>query len=110
MAWLIELDSYICGQLWKTCDCAQWDEDRLMARANQVIGRDNHPVAGLVRELQVNQAAANLRERHNCTHENWRYVSGSHRCEECYYVLPRYIFECRQCQILACQRCRRNRL
>ena len=52
----------------------------------------------------------NLRERHNCVHENWRYTPGPHQCEECYHNLPRYIFECRQCRILACSRCRRNRL
>jgi len=87
----------------------QWNEDRLMARANQVIARDR-PQGGVARERQVDQAVANLRERHNCTHGNWRYVPGSHRCEECYYQLPHYIFECRQCRILACQRCKMNRL
>jgi hypothetical protein len=48
--------------------------------------------------------------RHNCDHESWQYVRGEHRCEECYHTLPSYIFECRQCHIQACNRCRKNGL
>lgn len=104
-----DLSSYICGLRWKTCGCDQWNEDRLLARANQVIAR-GHVRDGAAGELQVDQAVANLRERHNCTHERWVYVRGGNQCEECYQNLPQYIFECRQCRILACNRCRRNRL
>lgn len=106
---LIGLYSYVCGERWKTCACDQWDEDRLMARAIQVVDR-GRAEDGVARELQVDQAAAHLRERHNCVHEKWRYTPGPHQCEECYHNLPEYIFECRQCRILACNRCRRNRL
>lgn len=99
---------YICGQRWKTCQCPQWNEDRLIARANQIVRRDNpHNVAN---QQQVQRAADNLRERHECTHQTWRYVRGPHMCEECYHHLPQYIFECRQCRIQACNRCRMNRL
>lgn len=103
-----DIESYVCGERWKTCPCDQWNEDRLVARANQVVARDL-PRAGEVREQQVNQAIEHLRNRHNCDHTNWRYVPGPHQCEECYHNLPHYIFECRQCRILACNRCRRNR-
>ena len=106
---LINPCSYVCGERWKTCPCDQWNEDRLVARANQVVDRGHAPV-GVARERQVDQAAAHLRERHNCVHENWGFVRGPHQCEECYHTLPQYIFECRQCRILACNRCRRNRL
>jgi Maltose acetyltransferase len=51
-----------------------------------------------------------LRDRHNCTHTGWRYIRGPHRCEECYFQLPSYILDCRQCLIQACNRRRRNRL
>ncbi|KAK5164378.1 uncharacterized protein LTR77_010074 [Saxophila tyrrhenica] len=30
---------YLCGARWKTCRCAQWDEQRLYARAEEVINR-----------------------------------------------------------------------
>ena len=63
-------------------------------RNSQVIARDR-PRVGLAPERQVDQAVANLRERRNCTHENWRYIPGPHQCEECYCQLPRYTFECR---------------
>lgn len=101
--------SYVCGARWKTCTCDQWNEDRLYARAQQLVAR-GRPRQGLARERQVNAAVANLRERHDCTHENWRFRPGQYRCEECHHTLPSYIFECGQCRILACNRCRRNRL
>ncbi|KAL2818939.1 RING finger protein [Aspergillus granulosus] len=51
-----------------------------------------------------------LRDNHECGHDRWKYVHGPHRCEECSYQLRKYIFECRQCRIQACNQCRRNRL
>lgn len=51
-----------------------------------------------------------LMENHECGHDRWKYVRGSHRCEECSHRLPEYIFECHQCRLQACNRCRRNRL
>lgn len=58
----------------------------------------------------INQIMNDLRETQFCTHERWRYIDGPHQCEECFYMLPRYVFECRHCRILACWRCRHNRL
>ncbi|KIW21806.1 uncharacterized protein PV07_12768 [Cladophialophora immunda] len=103
---------YICGARWKTCTCLQWNEDRLLARANQVVQRDvpQLPANNPDRIGRVQEAARILRDRHNCAHQTWRYIPGPHQCEECYFHLPKYIFECRQCRILACNRCRRNRL
>ena len=103
---------YICGQQWKTCPCDQWQEDRLVARANQVVQREEPRLAAdhPIRIELVEGAVIQLRERHNCTHRNWRYVRGEHQCEECFHRLPQYIFECRQCRIQACNRCRRTRL
>ena len=46
---LTNVDSYICGQRWKTCPCDRQNGDRLIARANQVVAR-NPPRAGVVRE------------------------------------------------------------
>ena len=103
---------YVCGVRWKNCRCAHWDEARLVTRANAIVDRD-------ARGQQMNPARrAGLleRERHNviashqCTHATWRCQYGQQRCEECRQMLPRYIFECCQCRILACRRCRFNRL
>lgn len=104
---------YVCGERWKTCPCDQWDEDRLEARAEQIVAREQQPQRPMPpaqQAVQVEQAIENLRNRHNCTHDSWRWVRGPNQCEECYHNLPQYIFECRQCQIRACNRCRRNRL
>ncbi|KAE8307822.1 hypothetical protein BDV41DRAFT_553263 [Aspergillus transmontanensis] len=68
------------------------------------------PRAQTERDLLVAQTIQELRENHECTHDRWKFVRGPHRCEECYHRLPEYIFECRQCRLQACNRCRRNRL
>ncbi|KAE9378173.1 hypothetical protein N431DRAFT_174373 [Stipitochalara longipes BDJ] len=101
---------YVCGRRWRTCDCAQWNEDRLLARANQVVARRPATVNSPEQEARVAAVVQNLRDRHNCDHETWQYVRGRHQCEECRDTLPSYIFECQQCNIQACNRCRRNRL
>lgn len=62
------------------------------------------------RAALIDDAVRRLRENHECEHRKWKYVSGLHHCEECRQRLPKYIFECRQCEIRACNRCRRNRL
>lgn len=98
---------YACGLSWKTCPCPQWSEERLFARATQVVAR--RP-AHANPQAQFATAVQNLRDRHDCNHLLWLYVRGRHQCEECRQTLPTYIFECRQCNIQACNRCRRNRL
>ncbi|KAH7356784.1 IBR finger domain protein [Rhexocercosporidium sp. MPI-PUGE-AT-0058] len=106
---------YKCGERWKTCRCAQWDEHRLYARAEIVVARQpavqqhlqQAPEQRLARFAAVVQ---DLLDRHGCDHGSWRWVRGPHECEECRHDLPDYIFECRQCHIRACNRCRRNRL
>lgn len=104
----------MCGARWKTCRCRQWEEERLIARAERIHNRAPLLGAGQEDEQAAAQAIAgianHLRENHNCDHARWRYMPGRHQCEECHFTLPQYIFECRQCRILACNRCRRNRL
>lgn len=58
----------------------------------------------------IRQIMDDLRENHVCTHKKWNFIPGPHQCEECFHMLPRFIFECRQCYIRACWRCRHNRL
>ncbi|KAG6324780.1 hypothetical protein E4U44_000112 [Claviceps purpurea] len=31
---------YVCGLKWKQCSCAQWDEDRLIARVDNIVDRE----------------------------------------------------------------------
>ncbi|KAG6026382.1 hypothetical protein E4U40_002158 [Claviceps sp. LM458 group G5] len=31
---------YVCGLKWKQCSCAQWDEDRLTARVDNIVDRE----------------------------------------------------------------------
>ena len=43
-----------------------------------------------------------------CTHRFfWNRVNGSHRCTACKIVQRSYAFQCPQCRIIACARCRR---
>ncbi|KAI4218414.1 MAG: hypothetical protein L6R36_008965 [Xanthoria steineri] len=74
---------YVCGERWKTCPCDQWDEDRLEARAEQIVAREQQPQRPMPpaqQAVQVEQAIENLRNRHNCTHDSWRWVRGPNQC------------------------------
>ncbi|KAI8722998.1 RING-type domain-containing protein [Fusarium sp. LHS14.1] len=103
---------YVCGESWKTCKCPQWHEHRLLSRANAIVDRDNNPDAITERDraLLVERERRNLIENHECAHVFWEWRRGRHRCEECHDMLPTFIFECRQCHIMVCRRCRLNRL
>ncbi|KAK8121487.1 hypothetical protein PG999_005607 [Apiospora kogelbergensis] len=127
---------YQCGLRWKTCECAQWDETRLYERAVQIDQRNQpaqRPAAqgnlpaqrdavvveqalaveamqAHAQERRVQALVQNLRVNHECEHERWFGRGGPRECEECGDVMPLFIYECRQCHIMACRRCRYNRL
>lgn len=103
---------YVCGAEWKTCNCPQFHEERLLERAAEVVDRDigQRVVPARERDLMVEQAQENLRDNHQCQHRSWRSIGGPRRCEECHNTLPLYLNVCRQCQIMVCRRCRLNRL
>ncbi|KAK5164724.1 hypothetical protein LTR04_001645 [Oleoguttula sp. CCFEE 6159] len=98
---------YLCGVPWKTCACPQWDKERLLARANQIVAR-NAAVGGV--GAAVVAMAEDLLAHHECDHDRWWRVAGQHNCEECFQTLRRYIYECRQCHLRVCNRCRDNRI
>ncbi|SMR44036.1 unnamed protein product [Zymoseptoria tritici ST99CH_1A5] len=104
---------YVCGEPWKTCECPQWDEDRLTIRAAEIATR--HPNRRLYQPGQaprraddpatIAAIAAHLRDHHLCIHEHWQRLEGPHTCEQCGDDLRNFIFECRQCLITRCYRC-----
>ncbi|KAL5604413.1 hypothetical protein BROUX41_002385 [Berkeleyomyces rouxiae] len=104
---------YVCGARWKTCQCPQWDEDRLLRRAGEVVDRRPQPQGGAGNLANRVLAVANmqriLRNHHECDHEQWQWIAGRHRCDQCRDWLREYIFECTQCRITSCRRCRYNR-
>ena len=59
---------------------------------------------------RVKSAPASKRKCTSCDVDTPLYNVYRSPCEECYHNLPGYIFECRQCHIMACNRCKRNRL
>lgn len=103
---------YVCGERWKTCNCEQWHENSLLDRAGTVVDRDvGHELDVVERAVRMEQEQQNLRDNHECGHESWRVRPGPfQQCEECQDLLPQYIYECADCRILACRRCRHNRL
>lgn len=103
---------YVCGERWKTCRCEQWEEGRLLARATTIANRDAvaRHLNDTRRAALVEAARQNLVRNHQCQHTTWGTSSGRHRCEQCHDTLPNYIYECRQCRIMVCRRCRYNRL
>lgn len=62
------------------------------------------------RDSLVRQWMDRLRVDHDCQHDKWKYRHGGGLCEMCSCRLPRYLFRCNGCEMLACNRCRRNRL
>jgi len=62
------------------------------------------------RSPDLQSLVTHLRDNHDCSHDRWRWLKGPHYCEQCHHRLPSYIFECKQCFLQACNRCRRNRL
>ncbi|KAI1150465.1 hypothetical protein F4825DRAFT_468172 [Nemania diffusa] len=165
---------YNCGVKWKNCQCAQWDEQRLYNRAEQILNRGHNQGEGnrgagaanlqparlpelraaeqvmrlfepqparpanaqpagpsdpqptrpanaqstnaqpvspeADREVHIERIMEHLRQNHECDHERWISRKRRAECEECHDVMPLFIYECRQCSILACRRCRYNRL
>jgi len=101
----------VCGAPWKTCRCDQWDEERLYERAEAVV--DRQPAGQQGRAERIQQAAEQLRENHECEHERFRGIGGQGRkfeCEMCGGTYENWILRCRQCLMICCNRCRRNRL
>lgn len=108
---------YVCGTTWKQCLCPCFDEGHLLAQAEAIVDRAPVPRMGepvIPRHELIQQAAQELQENHECTHEGfggWQMTTQRHlMCENCFQTLPRFLLECRQCHLRACVRCTRNRL
>lgn len=97
---------YVCNARWRTCTCPQFDEERLIERAEVVVARN--PVDNQ-RPGAVAAMADHLRNNHVCQHERYRSIRGRNTCEGCDDVMPMFIYECRQCHVQMCRRCRNNR-
>ena len=87
---------YLCAARWKTCDCVQWDENRLTVAAQEVVGNEvGHAAAArmapAVFAQRVEQIADVLRDNHHCERHSWRYRDGGGRCGECLDDLPSYL-------------------
>ncbi|KAG8423170.1 hypothetical protein J3458_000086 [Metarhizium acridum] len=103
---------YVCGVKWKNCSCDQWDEHRLIDRANAIVDRDADilHIEGVNRAALVEQERNNLVANHDCWNHRWKSRRGHFQCEECFDYMPEFIYECRDCRLMACRRCRYNRL
>ncbi|KAG4439898.1 hypothetical protein IFR05_004622 [Cadophora sp. M221] len=104
---------YNCGaHPWKTCECPQWDQDRLYSRANAVVQARNRAagIRGPAALADVVNVADRLHAHHNCDHPRFRSLRGENDCHMCHHTMPDFIYRCAQCEILVCKRCRQNRL
>ncbi|RPA97200.1 hypothetical protein L873DRAFT_1742374 [Choiromyces venosus 120613-1] len=103
---------YKCGVTWKQCQCGDWDVGRLARRAEELAMREAPRNAAPATFAQlVTRFTRGLEVNHECEHvSGWRYRSGGAQCEMCDFYLPEYIFACKQCELLACNRCRKNRI
>ncbi|KAJ4490741.1 hypothetical protein J3R30DRAFT_3653919 [Lentinula aciculospora] len=105
---------YLCAAPWKTCTCPQWEENRLFNAAEVRVEREFGAAARVaepvVFQRRVEQRAQELRQYHDCNPHRWKHCPGGGTCEECGHFLPLYLKGCRNCQIMVCVRCMRNRL
>lgn len=125
---------YLCAALWKTCDCRQWDDQRLLDDAERRVYNEFGAQEAAARPAifvdRVYQRMAALEENHECRAHEWVYRSGGGCCEECHDNLWTYLMvrlphlwntgpcadnsrqlkRCRRCQALVCRRCSVNRL
>ncbi|KAL1952155.1 hypothetical protein VTO73DRAFT_1304 [Trametes versicolor] len=100
---------YLCTAQWKTCRCEQWDENRLVAAAEDRVQRQGVQGRNAVEVQQrVAREAERLRVDHDCVHR-WQYVRGGGTCEGCNDYLGLFLYNCQRCHIWACARCTRNR-
>lgn len=79
---------YLCAVIWKGCTCPQWDEDRLLATAQQRV--ENEFGIQEIQELhpevvaqQVQRRVETLRFEQECRYHVWRHRRGGGNCEEC---------------------------
>ncbi|PWN92508.1 hypothetical protein FA10DRAFT_279030 [Acaromyces ingoldii] len=92
--------------------CYHIDEDRLLQEATQRVRRDE-PRGYFARFLDAilfRREVAALRYHHECRYAgHWERVEGIYECENCFETMLEYIFECSECRMRACNRCRMNR-
>ncbi|KAJ3914485.1 hypothetical protein F5877DRAFT_50410, partial [Lentinula edodes] len=105
---------YLCAAPWKECECPQWEENRLLnaaeARVEQEFGAVARVAEPAVFQRRVEQRTQELRYYHDCNPHRWRHHQGGGTCEECGNFLPLFLKGCRNCHIMVCVRCMRNRL
>ncbi|PVH81471.1 hypothetical protein DL98DRAFT_489794 [Cadophora sp. DSE1049] len=105
--------AYSCGaHPWKTCECPQWDQNRLYSHAHNVVRARNRAngVRGPAALADVANMADQLHAHHNCDHPRFRSLDGRHECEMCHHTMPEFIYRCIQCEFLLCRQCKQNRL
>lgn len=102
---------------WKHCRCIQFEEDRLLERAAEVVNRAavrGARVHAAARARQVERVAEDLRVNHECAHrgrlERVTDGSGPWVCELCDQRHGNYIFRCPTCHTQVCHACLLNRL
>ncbi|KAG2150682.1 uncharacterized protein EDB93DRAFT_1141480 [Suillus bovinus] len=105
---------YLCAAPWKTCDCRQWDDQRLLddaeRRVYNELGAQEAAARPEIFVDRVYERMTALEENHECLVHRWVYRRGGGCCEECHDDLRNYLMCCRDCQVLVCRRCSVNRL
>lgn len=108
---------YVCGLIWRTCNCPYADPARILERAEEVVDL-NAPfdLPRAERQRRVQAVQRDLLEHDECEHPG-RFQRIFHdgrrkglRCELCSNRHWKYILQCRHCHINVCEDCRRNRI
>jgi len=97
---------YLCGEKWKTCDHAHWDERNLEYEVENRIPENN---------LLERQNLRNQLMNEECVDHNWQRFEVSRRnkkkqCDNCVFFMNLYNFKCLVCRLTVCYVCRFHRL
>jgi hypothetical protein len=96
---------YLCRQKWRTCECVQWDENRLLDAG---LARVGHAAPANI----VRRAMARIRVEEECVAHTWECDNHiiDQECRNCNFHMNHYLYRCEICRIQVCCICRFQRL
>ena len=86
---------YRCTAIWKSCDCPQWEETRLLAAATDQVANREGPrfqADAPAARRRIAAVAERLRYNHECDHQQTRYLRGTwYSCALCHWNADQFI-------------------
>ncbi|KAF2229482.1 hypothetical protein EV356DRAFT_521044 [Viridothelium virens] len=97
---------YLCGARWKTCNCPQFEEDRLLDERNRQVAQEERATAARNRGFQNDPHVCGHAVGNDWTRTRHGFAGPCVFCGTNY----RWLLECPDCGMRLCVRCRLNRI